>query len=78
MTAAVKNLLGGDSTVQKSRTPEIMADAAYIILTSEAKSTTDQCFIDDEVLASTQGPDMERYRVGRDVKEWELVADFFV
>lgn len=33
-TAAVKNLLGGDSTMKQSRTPDIMADAAYVIITS--------------------------------------------
>jgi citronellol/citronellal dehydrogenase len=35
-TAAVKNLLGGEGTVSKSRTPEIMSDAAYVILTSKS------------------------------------------
>ena len=28
-TAAIKNLLGGDAVMRMSRTPEIMADAAY-------------------------------------------------
>jgi hypothetical protein len=32
------------------RKPEILADAAWWILTSEAKSTTGQFFIDDELL----------------------------
>lgn len=36
-TAAVKNLLGGDGTVDASRTPDIMADSAYVILTSNSK-----------------------------------------
>lgn len=40
-TAAVKNLLGGGPTVDNSRTPEIMGDSAYVILTSESASTTD-------------------------------------
>lgn len=44
-TAAVKNLLGGDSTMKASRTPEIMADAAYVILTSKSDKTTDNFFI---------------------------------
>lgn len=40
-TAAVMNLLGGKESVAKSRTPEIMADAAYIIITSDPKKTND-------------------------------------
>jgi len=35
-TSAVKNLLGGDSSIQTSRNDQIMADSAYIILTSES------------------------------------------
>ena len=52
-TAAVQNLLGGDSTMSGSRTPEIMADSAYVILTSKASATTDNFFLDDEVLISS-------------------------
>jgi citronellol/citronellal dehydrogenase len=51
-TAAVKNLLGGDLTMKVSRKEEIMADSAYVILTSESKETTGNFFVDDEVLAS--------------------------
>ena len=40
-TAAVKNLLGGAEGVKRSRTPEIMADSAYVILTSKASHTND-------------------------------------
>lgn len=39
-TAAVKNLLGGEESVNGSRTDEIMADSAYIILTSDNTITT--------------------------------------
>jgi citronellol/citronellal dehydrogenase len=51
-TAAVKNLLGGDDMMAASRTPEIMADSAHVILTSCSKATTDNFFMDDEVLIS--------------------------
>ena len=51
-TAAVGNLLGGDEALRVSRTAEIMADSAYIILTSNKNVTTGKFFIDDEVLAS--------------------------
>jgi citronellol/citronellal dehydrogenase len=40
-TAAVQNLLGGDESVNGSRTPEIMADSAYVILTSDSRATND-------------------------------------
>ena len=39
-TAAVKNILGGDELVKVSRTPEIMADAAYVILTKDSRDFT--------------------------------------
>ena len=52
-TAAVQNLLGGDSTMSGSRTADIMSDSAYIILTSDSRKTTDNFFLDDEVLISS-------------------------
>lgn len=54
-TAAVQNLLGGEESMRQSRTPEIMADSAYEILCSDSRKTTDQFFIDDEVLLSVHG-----------------------
>ena len=41
-TSAIKNLLGGDETVQMSRGPDIMADAAYAVFNKPAKSFTGQ------------------------------------
>lgn len=62
-TAAVKNLLGGEKLFQRSRKPEIMADAAYYILRMEAKSTTGNQFIDEEVLRREGINDLDRYAV---------------
>ncbi|WP_067718260.1 SDR family oxidoreductase [Nocardia yamanashiensis] len=62
-TAAVRNLLGGDEMVSTSRTPDIYADAAYLVLTSPAKDTTGNFFIDDEVLAAHGITDLDKYRV---------------
>ena len=59
-----------------SRLPDIMADAAHVIFTSDSKTTTDNNFIDDEVVASVYGPDMAKYKISDDVKEFELLADF--
>ncbi|WP_306363244.1 NAD(P)-dependent oxidoreductase [Nocardia sp. CC227C] len=62
-TAAVKNLLGGEQMIATSRTPDIYADAAYLVLTSPAKDTTGNFFIDDEVLAAHGITDLDKYRV---------------
>jgi len=52
-----------------SRTDEIMADAAYEILTSDNKITNGQFFIDDEVLASVGVINLEKYNVTKTIKE---------
>lgn len=44
-TAAVKNLLGGDDSIKKSRTDAIMGDAAYIILSSDSRKNTGNYYI---------------------------------
>ena len=62
-TAAIQNLLGGDEAIKRSRTPEILADAAYIILTRSSREFTGQFCVDDEVLASEGITDLERYAV---------------
>ncbi|OJJ20149.1 short chain dehydrogenase [marine bacterium AO1-C] len=74
-TAAVKNLLGGDTLVNKSRKPEIMADAAYHIFSKNHKECTGNFFIDDEVLAAEGITDLEHYSV---VPGSDLAPDFFV
>jgi citronellol/citronellal dehydrogenase len=51
-TAAVENIVGGKEGMKASRKPEIMADAAHTILTSNSTTTTDNFFLDDEVLIS--------------------------
>ena len=45
------------------RTPEIMADAAYQVLISDAATTTGNFFIDDEVLKSAGVTDLSKYSV---------------
>ncbi|QVI22731.1 NAD(P)-dependent oxidoreductase [Nocardia tengchongensis] len=62
-TAAVKNLLGGEQMIATSATPDIYADAAYLVLTSPAKDTTGNFFIDDDVLAAHGITDLDKYRV---------------
>jgi citronellol/citronellal dehydrogenase len=62
-TAAIKNLLGGERVMRMSRTPEIMADAAYAIFHKPSKSFTGHFLIDDTFLAGEGVTDFERYRV---------------
>ncbi|MEO8627928.1 MAG: NAD(P)-dependent oxidoreductase [Betaproteobacteria bacterium] len=50
-------------SVHASRKPEIMADAAHIIITSDARKTTGNFFIDDEVLQHAGVTDLDRYAV---------------
>ncbi|NBD09550.1 MULTISPECIES: NAD(P)-dependent oxidoreductase [Corallococcus] len=74
-TAAVQNLLGGDDTIRGSRTPEIMADAAYTILTRPSRSFTGNFCIDDEVLRAAGVTDFDKYQ---SVPGAELLPDFFL
>ena len=74
-TAAVKNILGGDEGLRGSRTVEIMADAAHVILTSPFKTTTGKFFVDDDVLRSVGITDLTKYAVDPSA---ELFPDFFV
>jgi citronellol/citronellal dehydrogenase len=52
-TDALRNLLGGEEAVRRARTPEIVADAARVILTRPAAECSGNFFIDDEILART-------------------------
>jgi citronellol/citronellal dehydrogenase len=74
-TAAVKNLLGGDEAIKGSRTPEIMADAAYAILTSEGKKLTGQFLIDEDFLRTRGVKDFDAYAVSPGAP---LFPDFFI
>mgnify|MGYP006116180187 FL=1 len=75
-TAAVQNLLGGEGVMNGSRKPELMADSAYEIIRSCSRSTTDQFFIDDEVMAAVGVVDLQKYKVDQRLKDHELVIDF--
>ncbi|ODV42462.1 short-chain dehydrogenase [Cupriavidus sp. UYMMa02A] len=72
-TAAVRNKLGSMAT--SSRTPEIVADAAYAILTKPSREVSGNFFLDEEVLRNEGNTDFSRYEkeIGA-----PLMADFFV
>ena len=73
-TAALQMIPGVD--VNKCRKPEILADAAYFILTSDASTTTGNFFIDDLLLARHGITDLEAYSVVPGTKDF--IPDFFV
>ena len=60
-TAAIKNALGGDSIMNISRSPKIMADAAYVILTKDSREFTGNFCIDDNLLAENGVTDFSQY-----------------
>jgi len=75
-TAAVRNVLGGDSMAKMSRTPAIMADAAYILVNQEAKDYTGQFVIDEFILASAGETNFKQYN--QPGYDGPLAADFFI
>jgi citronellol/citronellal dehydrogenase len=74
-TAAVRNLLGGETVAAMSRSPEIMADAFHAIVIKPARETTGNFFIDELVLRDGGVTDFSKY--APDAKG-PLAADFFV
>ena len=73
-TAALAMIPGIDTAA--CRTPEILADAAYIILNRPAKEATGNFYVDDEVLASEGITDLDKYAVVPGTKDFLL--DFFL
>lgn len=74
-TAAVENLLGGTEMMKHGRTPQIVADAAYIVFAKGSREFTGNFLIDDTFLAANGVTDFERYRVD---PTQPLADDFFV
>jgi citronellol/citronellal dehydrogenase len=73
-TAAVQNLLGGDEAMSKSRTPAIVADAAWEIIRRPPGEVTGQALIDDEVLREAGKTDLSEYSR----PDADLAVDIFV
>lgn len=74
-TAAVRNLLGGEMLAKMSRTPAILADAAYHIFNQPSSKCTGNCFIDEDVLAAEGITDLGKYSV---VPGAQLYKDLFL
>jgi citronellol/citronellal dehydrogenase len=73
-TAALQMIPGID--INKTRKPEILSDAAHIILTSDARTTSGNFFVDDVLLAQHGITDLDRYAVVPGTKD--LLPDFFL
>ncbi|MCU8690671.1 NAD(P)-dependent oxidoreductase [Mycobacteroides abscessus] len=73
-TAAIRNILGAE-LVARCRSAQIMADAAYEILTKPSREVSGNCFIDDEVLREAGVTDFSQYR---ECAEEDLELDFWM
>ncbi|MFJ7311216.1 SDR family oxidoreductase [Pseudomonas sp. NPDC098747] len=61
-TAAIEFQLGSRESFKHARTPEIMADAAYVILSSSKRQITGRLLIDEEILRESGATDFDHYR----------------
>jgi citronellol/citronellal dehydrogenase len=75
-TEAIR-LIAGQDARKKTRRPQIVADAAYWIITQPSRTVTGRFFLDDEVLRNAGVTDFSRYR-GEGVRENDLMGDFFL
>ena len=74
-TAAIRNLLGGEEIIKKSRKAEIVADAAYYILQRDSSQCTGNFFIDEDVLREQGLADFDQYSV---TPGSQLMPDLFL
>lgn len=77
-TAAVQNLLGGDESVSKGRTAQIMGDAAYEILTRDSRAINGRFFVDEDLLRMCGVKDFSQYAVSKGMPDSQLLPDFFL
>jgi citronellol/citronellal dehydrogenase len=74
-TAAVQNLLGGAASMARARSPDIVADAAHVILTRPSREFTGRFTLDEEILADAGVMDLSRYAK---VPSDQLLPDLFL
>jgi citronellol/citronellal dehydrogenase len=74
-TAAIRNLLGGEAAVRRSRKPEIVADAAHAVFTRSSRECTGNLFLDEDVLREAGVEDFEAYAVEPGA---DLIPDLFL
>jgi citronellol/citronellal dehydrogenase len=78
-TAALQVAMSGHPGTERRRVrrPEIVADAAHVILTKPSREFTGKFCVDDDVLRAAGETDFTQYREPG-VREEELLADFFL
>jgi citronellol/citronellal dehydrogenase len=76
-TAAVRNLLGGEPMIRRSRRPEIVADAAHAILRRDSRTCTGNFFVDEDVLRSDGASEADLAAYAVDPSQ-ALFPDFFI
>lgn len=69
-------MLGGDPLIKMSRKPEIMADAAYVILNKDSKKLMGQFLIDEDVLKNEGMTDMDKYACVPGLLLWQQCLCF--
>lgn len=74
-TAAVRVKLGGEKTAKRSRQPQIVADAAALILNKPADQFTGDYFLDETVLKAAGISDFTSYAVDATAS---LLSDLYV
>ena len=74
-TAAISNVVAGEEAFPHCRKPEILADAAYLILSKKASEYTGNFCIDDGLLNKNGTTDFNKYRIDNNEPLWK---DFFV
>ena len=77
-TAAVQNLLGGDKVMAASRTADIYADAAYEVITGDARARTGQTLIVEDVLEEAGVTDFSKYAAVPGTPDDRLFPDIFL
>ena len=74
-TAAVQNLLGGDASMARARSPEIVSDAAHAIFTRASREYTGHFALDEDVLREAGVTDLSGYS---NVPSDQLLPDLFL
>lgn len=77
-TAAVQNLLGGDKIMQASRTPEIYADAAYMVATTGSRDLSGRSLIVEDVLEASGVRDFSQNAARPGTPDEALFPDIFL
>ncbi|WP_312801175.1 SDR family oxidoreductase [Corynebacterium variabile] len=77
-TAAVKYAFGGDEMMRVSRTPDIAADSAHALLTTDSREITGQSLIMEELLAERGVTDLSGYAAVPGTPDAELHRDIFL